>query len=118
MSPSAFEFVNRVAHELRSPLTAILGWSSHLLATPVPEHERERIIRIIQSALAENRLLNDLLDASRLGTCHLTLRAEYTPTLSPVVDEAVESMRIDAARRSITLAIANSYLRRDQVMTS
>jgi signal transduction histidine kinase len=107
--PSAFQFVTRVAHELRSPLTAILGWSSHLLATPVPEHERERIIRIIQRcALTENRLLNDLLDASRIGTCHLTLRAEYTPTLAPVVDEVVESMRIDAARRGITLASALS----------
>jgi hypothetical protein len=40
--PRAFEYFPRVAHELRSPLAAILGWSSYLLETPLPEHERER----------------------------------------------------------------------------
>ena len=107
--PRGFEFVARVAHELRSPLAAILGWSSRLLETPLPEHERERVIRIIQRcALAENRLLNNLLDASRIATGHFTLRAEYMPTLSPVVDEVVESMRIEADRRGVTLASALS----------
>jgi signal transduction histidine kinase len=105
----AFEFVTKVAHELRSPLAAILGWSSRLLETPLPERERERVIRIIQRcALAESRLLNNLLDVSHIGRDHLTLRTEYMPTLSPVVEEVVESMRIDAARRGITLASALS----------
>ena len=45
--PRAFEFVAKVAHALRSPLAAILGWL-RLLETPLPEHERERVLRIIQ----------------------------------------------------------------------
>jgi signal transduction histidine kinase len=103
--PRPFEFVARVAHELRSPLAVILGWSSRLLETPLPEHERERVTRIIQRcALAENRLLNNLLDASLMGAGHFKLQVEYMPTLSPVVDEVVESMRIDADRRGVTLA--------------
>ncbi len=57
-----------VSHELRSPMNAITGWASLLRDERDPE-ERVRALDAIESSLhAQTRLLDDLLDASRLRT--------------------------------------------------
>src|SRR4029453_14294580 len=68
------EFLAAVSHELRTPLNAILGWS-HILSTTVvdaPTSEKA-IASIARNAKAQSRVIDDLVDVSRLVTGMLGL---------------------------------------------
>src|SRR5262245_9896042 len=93
-------FLAAVSHELRSPLTSILGLSLTLQqqALPVPDQE-ELIDRLAVNARKLDRLLKDLLDIDRLS------RGIVTPTvravdLASIVTRTVESLDV-LDRRSI-----------------
>ncbi|PRF27305.1 hybrid sensor histidine kinase/response regulator [Burkholderia multivorans] len=61
-------FIAAVSHELRAPSTAILGWADMLGdAADDPAVVREGVAVIRRNILALTRLVDDLLDASRLG---------------------------------------------------
>jgi signal transduction histidine kinase len=71
------EFLATLSHELRTPLTAIVGWA-HLLERGqlAPAETARAIDTIIQSATAQNQIIDELLDVSRIitGKLHLELR--------------------------------------------
>jgi signal transduction histidine kinase len=61
------EFLATLSHELRTPLSAILGWTQLMRRKLVPPEEFARgLERIERNAHAQNRLINDLLDLSRI----------------------------------------------------
>ncbi|MCL4649521.1 hybrid sensor histidine kinase/response regulator [Burkholderia multivorans] len=67
-SGSKDAFIAAVSHELRAPSTAILGWADMLGdAADDPAIVREGVAVIRRNILALTRLVDDLLDASRLG---------------------------------------------------
>ncbi|PRF31123.1 hybrid sensor histidine kinase/response regulator [Burkholderia multivorans] len=67
-SGSKDAFIAAVSHELRAPSTAILGWADMLGdAADDPAVVREGVAVIRRNILALTRLVDDLLDASRLG---------------------------------------------------
>ncbi|HEM7808142.1 hybrid sensor histidine kinase/response regulator [Burkholderia multivorans] len=67
-SGSKDAFIAAVSHELRAPSTAILGWADMLgEAADDPAVVREGVAVIRRNILALTRLVDDLLDASRLG---------------------------------------------------
>ena len=77
LSRAKDEFLATSSHELRTPLTSILGWSELLVAgTLDAETQREAIDSIRQSAKAQSRLIDDMLDVSRLLTGKLELNSE------------------------------------------
>jgi CheY-like chemotaxis protein len=86
------EFLATVSHELRSPLTAMLGWAQ-LLKLGLPEARRDAAVRAIErNALAQAELIDDLLDMSRIASG--TMRLETSPfELGPIVEAAIESLR-------------------------
>jgi signal transduction histidine kinase len=101
------EFLANISHELRTPMTAILGWA-HLLAVSdlAPDDVRLGISTIRQSAQAQAKLIDDLLDVSRIitGKLHLTI----APTdMSAVARDAVAAIRPAAAakRQNLTLDV-------------
>jgi signal transduction histidine kinase/CheY-like chemotaxis protein len=97
------QFIATVSHELRTPLTSILGWSAVLIAENVEsEVIREGLVTIQRSASTQKRLIEDLLDASRILTGKLRLSMR-TLKLSDVIHGAVESMRPAADAKSITI---------------
>ncbi len=60
------EFVNTVSHDLRSPLTAVLGYAELASrAGPLNEQQQEFVRRIQASVQTITTLINDLLDLSR-----------------------------------------------------
>src|SRR5262249_25437556 len=72
------EFRATVSPELRTPLAAMLGWAVTLRAKKVPE-EIDRPLAIIErNARRQARLIDDLLDVSRIISGKLTL--SLTPT--------------------------------------
>src|SRR5690606_9647290 len=70
-------FLATLSHELRTPLNAILGWAHILDSTAADERTRRRAIETIQrNARAQARLIDDLLDVSRIVSGKLVLRRE------------------------------------------
>ncbi|MBI4313091.1 MAG: HAMP domain-containing histidine kinase [Chloroflexi bacterium] len=84
------EFISVAAHELRSPLTAILGFGELLQADPLTEVQRRRALTYIyQEGNRMNTLIQDLLDVSRIHAGKVPLRIEpvdIRATISQVVE--------------------------------
>ena len=87
------EFLATMSHELRTPLTSILGWSRLLDSNKLAEKDKERAIQIIQrNAEAQSKLIEDLLDVSRIITGKLKI--EFQPvSFAGVTESAVNSLR-------------------------
>jgi signal transduction histidine kinase len=88
------EELANLAHEIRTPLTAILGWPEILLDLPeAPEPVYQAAHAIEQEAQLVFRLLEDLLALSALeaGQLQLDIRPE---SLSDLLCQAVEMMRV------------------------
>ena len=99
------EFLATVSHELRTPLNAIVGWSQILQHTPVDDDTRARAIATIaRNAQAQTRVIEDLVDVSRLVTGRLRLRVSSVD-LHEVVDAAIGVARPAAAARGVILTV-------------
>ena len=96
------EFLATVSHELRNPLNAILGWS-RLLATSREASRIEKGLAIIEkNALAQAKLIDDILDVSRIISGKVLLELRRVE-LVDVIRNAVESIRPAAAAKGIRL---------------
>jgi PAS domain S-box-containing protein len=103
LNQSKDELLATVSHELRTPLTAIFGWARMLQTTAMDEAGRARAVdAIVRNASAQSRLVEDLLDLSRLVTGRLRLEFEAVD-LSAVVEAALETVRPAADAKDITL---------------
>jgi PAS domain S-box-containing protein len=100
------EFLATLSHELRTPLTSILGWSRLLRSNQLSERDRERAIQIIQrNAEAQSKLIEDLLEVSRIITGKL--RIEFQPvTFASIVDTVISSLRPSADSKQLQLETA------------
>jgi PAS domain S-box-containing protein len=98
------EFLNVVSHELRAPLNSIQGWVRLLSEGRLEAAEAARALETIDtSARTQNRIINDLLDISRIITGKLLLNLR---PISPVqaIEAAIEAVRPLATAKSIVLA--------------
>jgi signal transduction histidine kinase len=96
------EFLAMLAHELRAPLAAIMGWV-HLLAQRGSEEEFEKGLEVIeQSVQVQGKLIEDLLVMSRMSTNRMALEMTGID-LRGVIDAAVESVRPAAAEKGMRL---------------
>jgi signal transduction histidine kinase len=86
------EFLMTLSHELRTPLTAIYGWVRMLATDVVPPGERGRALATVErNALAQARLIDDLLDVSRAISGKL--RLETRPVdVAEVVRAAIDTV--------------------------
>ena len=70
------EFLATLSHELRTPLNAIIGWVQLLQTGMMSQTQIDKALDVIdRNAKAQNLLINDLLDVSRIirGTMQLQL---------------------------------------------
>ena len=98
------EFLATVSHELRTPLNAIVGWSA-LLRERVRDGSLTRGLEVIhRNAQAQAKIVDDILDMSRIitGKFHLDLRET---DLVAVVRDALEVVRPSASARGIELSV-------------
>ena len=99
------EFIATLSHELRGPLSAMVGWVHVLLADGVDEAIRERgMTAIDRSVKAQARLIEDLLDYSTVVAGKLRLAAQLID-LVPVAEAAIEAIRPGAAAKEIRLEL-------------
>jgi PAS domain S-box-containing protein len=100
------EFLATVSHELRSPLNAILGWASMLSGKRLGEEESARALEVIyRSARAQNQLIGDLLDVSRIITGRLRIDARILDPI-PIIEAAMDVVRPAADAKQIRLVSA------------
>jgi signal transduction histidine kinase/FixJ family two-component response regulator len=102
------EFLATLSHELRNPLNVITGYSELLLRLPEARSSAKiqtAAAAIARSASAQNRLVSDLLDLSRLQMGKLSLELQPL-SLSAAIADAAEAVRADAAAKSIELQIS------------
>jgi PAS domain S-box-containing protein len=98
------EFLAIVSHELRSPLNALRGWS-HLLATtrPIDPTLLEKASKAIKRNVDhQTRLIDDLLDTSRIVSGKLTIERRVVNLVETVLG-ALDAARPGAAAKEIDL---------------
>lgn len=97
------EFLATVSHELRTPLNAMLGWATMLRSKQLDETTTSRAIETIErNARAQNQLIDDLLDVSRIITGKLRLNVRPV-VLEAVLEAALETIRPAAEAKGIRL---------------
>lgn len=97
------EFLATVSHELRTPLNAILGWSSLMLGHRHEPQVEKAFDVIHRNAVAQAKLVDDILDVSRIITGKLALETRSVD-LATLVDEAVEVVRPSADAKRLSIA--------------
>ena len=97
------EFLATLSHELRTPLNAMLGWITILRSGKIRPDRRVDALEVIErNAKTQARLIEDLLDVSRIITGKVQLDLQPMP-LGPVVQTVLESLRPGAEAKGVHL---------------
>lgn len=99
------EFIAIISHELRTPMTSILGWTRMLALGGLDEEtQREALDSLERSTLAQAKLIEDLLDESRIAAGKLRFEPRAL-NLRAVVKTAVSMARPSADLKRIALSV-------------
>jgi PAS domain S-box-containing protein len=96
-TPTGMEIVSTVSHELRSPLTSVKGYTGLLLSRwerLSDDQKKEMLEQVNHDADRVKRLIDELLDISRLETGRLYLRRQMVD-LAPLVGSVIEKVRLE-----------------------
>ncbi|HWQ32107.1 MAG TPA: PAS domain S-box protein [Blastocatellia bacterium] len=100
------EFLATVSHELRTPLNHMLGWIRLLRENRLTREEATGALETIErNARAQNRLIEDLLDVSRIITGKLRLEFRQIE-LPPIIRSVIEASRPAAEARNVRLEVS------------
>ena len=103
MRRSGDELLSLITHELRTPLTALLGWTQMLIDDKLDRAMQQRAFQIIhRNAQTQNKLIEDLLDASRILKGKLEIQPQRFSLFS-VVTAAVAAATPLAAAKHLTI---------------
>jgi signal transduction histidine kinase len=99
-------FLATLSHELRTPLTPVVGWIKLLRSGALDEKSVSQALDAIErNAWLQSRLIDDLLDTSRIATGKLHFEPKPTD-LNLAVKAAVDTVRTSVAARNIELSLA------------
>ncbi|MBN8610580.1 MAG: PAS domain S-box protein [Deltaproteobacteria bacterium] len=101
------EFLSSMSHELRTPLNAILGFAQLLQRdkkTPLADRHRERIEHVLKGGEHLLRLVDEVLDLSRIEAGRVTVSPEPV-RVADVLRDVVTTLDAIAARAEITLTV-------------
>src|SRR5262245_24730765 len=102
------EFLAMLSHELRTPLNAILGWAQVLdLGTVDPATVRQATAAILRNGAAQARLVDDLLDVSRIITGNMRLDMRPLDPRTPL-ESAIDVVRPAVEAKGLSLRAAVS----------
>ena len=100
------EFLSTLSHELRTPLNAILGWTQLLRAEQLNDETRHGLDVIERNAKAQTKLVEDMLDVSRVSSGKLRLNVRPL-NLCPLIEAAIEAIRPAAEAKGIEVRFAD-----------
>ncbi len=99
------EFLSQMSHELRTPLNAIIGFAQILLQSKRPVLDEKHVSDvklILESGRHLLRLINEILDLSRIESGKMSVKIESI-NLNKLVTETIASIRPMAQKANITL---------------
>lgn len=97
------EFLATLSHELRTPLTAVLGWAKMLCEEMPNEATLAHALKVIlRNAEAQQHLIEEVLDVSRIITGKLRLDVRPIELIS-IIEAAIETVRPAAEAKAIQL---------------
>ncbi len=97
------EFLSIVSHELRNPLNSMLGWTQMIRNRRFDAAQTERALEAVErSAKSQAKLIEDLLDVSRITTGKLQLNVSVVD-LAPVIEAAIDVARPSAEIKNIQI---------------
>lgn len=116
-----------LSQDLRTPINAVLGWTQLLRREKLDQHSRDRALATIErNARAQLRLVEELLDISRLGAGNVQLE-RASLDLGEIVQRCADALALTAHDRGVqlrltpcpeTLVVAGDRRRLEQVMTN
>lgn len=99
------DVLSLVGHELRAPLSNILGYAEFLHEWELSEEEKRNFVRIIhQESQHLRRLVNDILDLTRMEAGRM-IYLRVRDSINRVTLAAVEVLRADAEKKGVTLTL-------------
>ena len=93
-------FLANMSHEVRTPMNGIMGITSLLLETPMPEKQSELIHIIDKSAKSLLKVLNDILDYSKIEAGELDIESSYFH-LDGTLKEVFDLVRISVKEKEL-----------------
>lgn len=97
------EFLHNLSHELRTPMNAVMGWAALLVNKDCDPQEYQKIFEsIYRNAQTQNKLIDDLLDLSRILSGKLALESTVVNFVT-VVQAAMEPLKLSAQAKNIRL---------------
>jgi signal transduction histidine kinase len=98
-------FFTMLSHELRTPLMAVLAWTALLKGNKLDAAEAVHALDLIErNARVQRRLVDDLLDISRIVTGRLRIESRPVASLAPMISTVVDSFRPAALAKNLTVA--------------
>ena len=100
------QFLATLSHELRTPMSAVLGWL-HLLRSGKlkSDQETQALETIERNARLQNQLINDLLDVSRIITGQLRIERDKSfPSM--ILESAIDTVKPQAGARRVSINLA------------
>jgi signal transduction histidine kinase len=99
------EFLAMLSHELRTPMSAVLGWLQVLKMDTLSAAQQAKAVETIErNARVQTQLVNDLLDVSRIVTGKMELEGAAM-SLDRALESAIDSARFAADTGGVTLEV-------------
>jgi PAS domain S-box-containing protein len=104
------EFLATLSHELRTPLNAVQGWTQILLHGSTSEEQAHALSVIDRNVRAQSKIINDLLDMSRIISGKVVLEVQSL-MLHEIVQASLDTVRQMAESKRVRInAILDSTL--------
>jgi len=103
-SPDQTPLLGTLAHEIRTPLTAIMGLSEMLASRVRDEYEKDLAQTIVRSSHTLDRILTDTLDFARLEAGKLNVQVEEAD-LTELTEDLRRLWASEASRRGLALRV-------------
>jgi PAS domain S-box-containing protein len=98
------QFLATISHEVRTPLSGVLGMLDLLIDTPLVEGQRTMLARCRESSVALLAIINDILDFSKIEARKLDIESRPL-SLASLIEDVCANLAPEAARKAIGLDV-------------
>jgi signal transduction histidine kinase/DNA-binding response OmpR family regulator len=97
------DFLATMSHEIRTPMNGVMGFAQLLQHSQLTEQQQDFVTAIGSSAESLLRVINDVLDFSKIESGHMDIEASPF-SLETCIEDAIETVSTTAAEKHLDLA--------------